>query len=319
MQGVRAPKQIWKLGDGEELLPDGSVLCPGSRRQDGSFRKATRRKKGYYNDEDLQRNVYKPNAVRLREQGLHHVVGLGMIQNSVGKGKKVAESKKEEKRRRAKRKRNLKHTLLHLVRPFCVENQQPERFFAFRVVENMCKSLDIPAIEALAKQDWQTQLFDNFEKAVAEMERTKFETRQKQALKYHHGLLHDIDCWKIRQQGGVELNDFWIQDLKNRAQFEKELKYFQNLKGKPIVKKNSSGVAAAAEEEVEAKDGESNDQSAPAEDPKKTLKKLRKRLRQIKKLEEKLQNGETLNDDQQKKLGSKQQIEDSITNLESKV
>ena len=76
------------------------------------------------------------------------------------------------------------------------------------------------------------------------METTKFETRQKQALKYHHGLLHDIDCWKIRQQGGVELNDFWIQDLKNRAQFEKELKYFQNLKGKPIVKKNSSGVAA---------------------------------------------------------------------------
>ena len=33
----------------------------------------------------------------------------------------------------------------------------------------MCKSLDIPAIEALAKQDWQTQLFDNFEKAVAEV------------------------------------------------------------------------------------------------------------------------------------------------------
>ena len=61
---------------------------------------------------------------------------------------------------------------------------------------------------------------------------------------------------------------------------------------------------------MEAKDGESNDQSAPAEDPKKTLKKLRKRLRQIKKLEEKLQNGETLNDDQQKKLGNKQQIED---------
>ena len=65
MHGARAPKQVWKLGDGEELLPDGSVLCPGTRRQDGSFRKATRRRKGYYNDEDLQRNVYKPNAVRV--------------------------------------------------------------------------------------------------------------------------------------------------------------------------------------------------------------------------------------------------------------
>ena len=121
----------------------------------------------------------------MREQGLRHVVGLGMIQNSVGRGKEMAESKKEEKRRRAKRKRNLKHTLLHLVRPFCVENQQPERFFAFRVVENMCKSLDIPAIEALAKQDWQTQLFDNFEKAVAEV---TFDFKKKQIVqpcKFH--------------------------------------------------------------------------------------------------------------------------------------
>lgn len=142
----------------------------------------------------------------------------------------------------------------------------------------------------------------------------------------------------------MELNNFWIQDLKNRAQFEKELKYFQNLKAKPLVKKTTSGVSAvtlsifpvekvflsrwncfkscfdeAAEEEVEAKDSETNDQSGPAEDPKKTLKKLRKRLRQITKLEEKLSKGETLNEDQQKKLATKHQIEESIASLESKI
>jgi len=313
----QAPKQVWKLGEGEELLPDGSVLCPGSRRSDGSFRKASRRKKGYYSDEDLQRNVYKPNPIRLREAGLNYVVGLGMTQNLHGRKKGVAQEKKDDKRRRAKLKASLKHTLIHLIRPFCVDNQQPDRFFAFRVAEKMCKGKNMDGIEDLVKQTWQMELFDNFEKTIDEIEKQAFAKFQKQALRYLYELLHEIECWKIRQSGGVDLNEFRLRDLKDEESFHRELKQFEKMKAKPRAKAKlaSSAVSGSCEEEVKSK--VSSDQAAPSEDPKKVLKKLRKRLRQIEKLETKQANGKSLNEDQVAKLKSKDDILRQISSLEN--
>ena len=55
-----------KLGDNEQLLPDGRILIRGSLRPDGTRRPDRYKRAGFSNDEDKQRNKYIPKGVRQR-------------------------------------------------------------------------------------------------------------------------------------------------------------------------------------------------------------------------------------------------------------
>eukprot|EP01084_Bolivina_argentea_P086145 155720_1 len=62
----RQPKPL-KLADNEELLSDGRILIRGTLRPDGTRRPDRYKRAGFYNDEDIQRNKYKPKPIQQRE------------------------------------------------------------------------------------------------------------------------------------------------------------------------------------------------------------------------------------------------------------
>jgi len=302
-----APKQEWKLGKHQQVLPDGSVLEPGTRRKDGSYRKSTRRRANYYNEEDLERNVYKPKAVRARESGKQMVAGLGLVSNDAQRKKERKQLQRQKELGKKQRKNLMKHKYKHLVGNLAeLREKHRSKYFAHCIVESFCKGKTQLEIENFRKEN-ALDLMDAMNKTF---ESTPFKTLCDEQIDFFQVLLHEIELNTHRKAGGVVFDEHWEQDIKNQKEIEKELARWEKMRKNPPPRKEKAKKVPVVETSLPSEKKANN-----SNEKKKQLRKLTKKLRQIEKIEEKQSQGVVLNDQQLSKIKGKVDIVAQMENL----